>query len=216
MNDLHEETTSTSGGTFPFRSELNSAQDHLASVDDNGNDDNGNDPSESSTGGGGLTGLLRRKSSGRRDHHSHNGHGVIGGGGHHSRDSSLMDDVLEHLHDMTDAIVEKMEDVQHELVEVLEEPIAVPVKPREEGDHSQKLSAMAVALLVFYKVSGGPFGCEPAVKAAGPFYALLGFTLFPILWCIPEALVTAELGSAFPEPSGCTYDDYYKTDVYIR
>ena len=60
-----------------------------------------------------------------------------------------------------------------------------------------------MALLVFYKVSGGPFGCEPAIQAAGPFYGLLGFALFPILWSIPEALITAELGSTFPEPSGC-------------
>jgi hypothetical protein len=57
---------------------------------------------------------------------------------------------------------------------------------------------------VFYKVSGGPFGCEPAVRAAGPFYALAGFVIFPLIWSIPEAMITAELGSAFPEPSGCT------------
>ncbi|CAB9520378.1 Probable polyamine transporter [Seminavis robusta] len=145
-------------------------------------------------------GLLRRKSSRNRRQQS---------GGHHRRDSSLLEVAMESISDISDVIVERIEvvqqaveEVQQELVEILEEPVAVPVKPREEGDHSQKLSAMAVAVLVFYKVSGGPFGCEPAVKAAGPFYALLGFTLFPILWCVPEALITAELGSAFPEPSG--------------
>jgi amino acid transporter len=30
----------------------------------------------------------------------------------------------------------------------------------------------------------------------------VGFILFPLLWSIPEALVTAELGSLYPEPSG--------------
>jgi hypothetical protein len=95
-------------------------------------------------------------------------------------------------------------DVKEELIEVLSEDVITPIKPRDEGDHSYKLSAVALAVMVFYKVSGGPFGCEPTVKAAGPFYALLGFILFPILWSIPEAFITAELGSAYPEPSGRT------------
>jgi hypothetical protein len=104
---------------------------------------------------------------------------------------------------MLEMALESISEVKETIVEVLHEEVATPIKPREEGDHSQKLSALALALIVFYKVSGGPFGCEPAVRAAGPFYALVGFTLFPILWSIPEALITAELGSAYPEPSGC-------------
>jgi hypothetical protein len=130
--------------------------------------------------------------SGGHHHHHH----------HHQRDSSVMEIALESLHEISETIVHTIEDVRHEIQEVLEEPVAVPVKPREEGHHSQKLGALAVATLVFYKVSGGPFGCEPAVKAAGPLYALLGFALFPLIWCLPEVMVTAELGSAFPEPSG--------------
>ena len=46
---------------------------------------------------------------------------------------------------------------------VYEEEIT-PVKPREEGDHAQRLSAVALAVLVFYKASGGPFGREPTVS----------------------------------------------------
>jgi len=110
--------------------------------------------------------------------------------------SMIIDSVME----VIDNIEEAVEDVFVEVKEVLEEEI-VPIKPREEGDHSRKLSALALAVIVFYKVSGGPFGCEPSVKAAGPFYTLLGFIIFPFCWCIQEALVTAELGSAFPEPS---------------
>ncbi|CAK7323121.1 unnamed protein product [Dovyalis caffra] len=34
-------------------------------------------------------------------------------------------------------------------------------------------------------------------QAAGPFYALLGFLIFPFLWSIPEALITAELSTAY-------------------
>jgi hypothetical protein len=105
----------------------------------------------------------------------------------------------------TSTVMELVADVKEEFIEVLHEDLTTPIKPRDGGDHSHKLSAVALAVMVFYKVSGGPFGCEPTVKAAGPFYALVGFIVFPILWCIPEALITAELGSAYPEPSGRTY-----------
>lgn len=60
-----------------------------------------------------------------------------------------------------------------------------------------------LVLLIFYGVSGGPFGVEPVVAAGGPFLALLGFLLLPLVWSIPEAMVTAELSTTFPEPSGC-------------
>lgn len=71
-----------------------------------------------------------------------------------------------------------------------------PVGPR------QRLSPLALSVLVFYNVSGGPFGMERAVKSGGPLFAILGFIIFPLIWSIPEALVTAELGTAYPEPSG--------------
>ncbi|KAI5075333.1 hypothetical protein GOP47_0009409 [Adiantum capillus-veneris] len=65
-----------------------------------------------------------------------------------------------------------------------------------------KLSMLPLVALIFYEVSGGPFGVEDSVKAGGPLLALLGFLVFPFLWSIPEALVTAELATAFPENGG--------------
>jgi hypothetical protein len=132
----------------------------------------------------------------------------------HRRDEShgsVLDYTIETFSEMRSTFVETVISVRDHVVEAVEELHEVmdeeilPVKPREEGDHSQKLSAVALAVLVFYKVSGGPFGCEPAVKAGGPFVALMAFIIFPFVWCIPEALMTAELGSAFPEPSGGTF-----------
>jgi len=38
--------------------------------------------------------------------------------------------------------------------------------------------------------------------SGGVFAALLAFALFPFVWSLPESLVTAELGSAYPEASG--------------
>lgn len=127
----------------------------------------------------------------RHRSHSHNNQ-------QHSRSHSI----AERIEEVMENIEEVVEEVIEEVKEVFAEDIH-PIKPREEGDHARKLSALALAVLVFYKVSGGPFGCEPSVKAAGPFYALLGFLIFPIVWVMPEAMVTAELGSAFPEPSVC-------------
>eukprot|EP00573_Skeletonema_grethae_P011728 CAMPEP_0201699044 /NCGR_PEP_ID=MMETSP0578-20130828/22075_1 /ASSEMBLY_ACC=CAM_ASM_000663 /TAXON_ID=267565 /ORGANISM="Skeletonema grethea, Strain CCMP 1804" /LENGTH=399 /DNA_ID=CAMNT_0048185711 /DNA_START=78 /DNA_END=1274 /DNA_ORIENTATION=- len=63
------------------------------------------------------------------------------------------------------------------------------------------LKLWPLAILVFYNVSGGPFGIEPSIRAAGNFYAIVGFCLFPLVWSLPEALVTAELGSTFQDPS---------------
>ncbi|KAL7432354.1 hypothetical protein ACHAXM_003185, partial [Skeletonema potamos] len=63
------------------------------------------------------------------------------------------------------------------------------------------LKLWPLAILVFYNVSGGPFGIEPSIRAAGNFYAILGFCIFPFVWSLPEALVTAELGSTFQDPS---------------
>ena len=128
--------------------------------------------------------------------------------------SEILEEVYERVAEAAETvkeeIVEATETLKEEFVEILETEIQ-PVKPRDqEPEHfpfaphgvHPKLSVIALSILVFYKVSGGPFGCEPTVRAAGPFYALLGFIIFPVVWSIPEALVTAELGSLFPEPSG--------------
>ena len=62
-----------------------------------------------------------------------------------------------------------------------------------------KLTFTTLAIIVFYNVSGGPFGIEATIKSSGNFIGILGFALFPFIWSIPEALVTAELGSAFAQ-----------------
>ncbi|KAJ8747605.1 hypothetical protein K2173_014467 [Erythroxylum novogranatense] len=69
-------------------------------------------------------------------------------------------------------------------------------------DKYQRVSVLPLVFLIFYEVSGGPFGVEDSVKAGGPLLALLGFLLFPIIWSIPEALITAEMGTMFPENGG--------------
>ncbi|XP_012459149.1 probable polyamine transporter At1g31830 [Gossypium raimondii] len=75
-----------------------------------------------------------------------------------------------------------------------------PSSPKSEK--YQKVSVIPLVFLIFYEVSGGPFGVEDSVKAAGPLLALLGFLLVPFVWSVPEALITAELGTMFPENGG--------------
>ncbi|XVE93486.1 hypothetical protein REPUB_Repub01dG0196900 [Reevesia pubescens] len=66
-----------------------------------------------------------------------------------------------------------------------------------------KLTVLPLIALIFYEVSGGPFGIEDSVSAGGgPLLSLLGFLIFPFIWSIPEALVTAELATSFPENGG--------------
>ena len=66
----------------------------------------------------------------------------------------------------------------------------------------EKLGVLSLAILVFYNVSGGPFGIETSVRAGGNLFALLGFLVLPLVWSVPEACMTAELGTMFPEASG--------------
>ncbi|XP_047313810.1 probable polyamine transporter At3g13620 [Impatiens glandulifera] len=76
----------------------------------------------------------------------------------------------------------------------------------DAGDGSQtsknKLALLPLIFLIYFEVAGGPYGEESAVGAAGPLYAILGFLIFPFIWSIPEALITAELATTFPGNGG--------------
>nr|XP_043628161.1 probable polyamine transporter At1g31830 isoform X2 [Erigeron canadensis] len=75
--------------------------------------------------------------------------------------------------------------------------------PRDNTSNTiNKISILPLIFLIFYEVSGGPFGIEDSVKAAGPLLALVGFLVFPFIWSVPEALITAEMGTMFPEDGG--------------
>ncbi|GAV90392.1 AA_permease_2 domain-containing protein [Cephalotus follicularis] len=67
---------------------------------------------------------------------------------------------------------------------------------------TKKLTLIPLIFLIYFEVAGGPYGEEPSVLAAGPLFALLGFLIFPFIWSAPEALITAELATAFPGNGG--------------
>ncbi|XP_042006872.1 probable polyamine transporter At1g31830 isoform X1 [Salvia splendens] len=80
--------------------------------------------------------------------------------------------------------------------------IGINEAPSPRAHHGKKVSLLPLVFLIFYEVSGGPFGVEDSVRAAGPLLALAGFLIFPFIWSVPEALITAEMGTMFPENGG--------------
>lgn len=80
--------------------------------------------------------------------------------------------------------------------------VGIDEVPSPRAGNARKVSLLPLVFLIFYEVSGGPFGVEDSVQAAGPLLALLGFLVFPFIWSIPEALITAEMGTMFPENGG--------------
>ncbi|XP_048140361.1 probable polyamine transporter At3g13620 isoform X3 [Rhodamnia argentea] len=81
-------------------------------------------------------------------------------------------------------------------------PEKSPPGPAPAAGTRKTLTLIPLIFLIYFEVAGGPYGEEPAVQAAGPLLALVGFLVFPFIWSIPEALVTAELSTALPGNGG--------------
>ncbi|MBI4241176.1 MAG: APC family permease [Candidatus Rokubacteria bacterium] len=72
---------------------------------------------------------------------------------------------------------------------------AGPPLPRE-------LSLLPLAAVIFFNVSGGPYGIEDVVPSFGPGLTLLLLIVTPLVWSLPVALAMAELSSALPDEGG--------------
>ncbi len=68
-----------------------------------------------------------------------------------------------------------------------------PAKPR--------LSLISLLGIIFFSTSGGPFGMEDMV-AGGPWVAVALLIVTPLVWSLPLALVSAELGAMLPTEGG--------------
>jgi amino acid transporter len=66
----------------------------------------------------------------------------------------------------------------------------------------RELGLLPLAAVVFFNVSGGPYGIEDLVSAFGPGLSLLLLVVTPLLWSLPVALVMAELAAAMPDEGG--------------
>jgi amino acid transporter len=66
----------------------------------------------------------------------------------------------------------------------------------------RELGLLSLAAVVFFNVSGGPYGVEDAASAFGPGLTLLLLALTPLLWSLPVSLAMAELAAAMPDEGG--------------
>ena len=72
------------------------------------------------------------------------------------------------------------------------------MSPRRRGE----LGLLPLVAILFFNVSGGPYGVEDAVGSLGPGLALLLLVVTPLVWSLPVSLAMAELASALPEEGG--------------
>lgn len=72
-------------------------------------------------------------------------------------------------------------------------------RPRRE------IGFLPLVAILFFNVSGGPYGLEDAVGTLGPGLALLLLLVTPLLWSLPVSLAMAELAAALPEEGGYVF-----------
>jgi amino acid transporter len=66
----------------------------------------------------------------------------------------------------------------------------------------RELGLLPLIAVLFFNVSGGPYGLEDAVGVFGPGLVLCLLLLTPLVWSLPVSLAMAELASALPEEGG--------------
>jgi amino acid transporter len=77
----------------------------------------------------------------------------------------------------------------------------------------RKISVLPLAAVIFFTVSGGPYGIEPLLGYAGS-YAIPLLMITPLLWDIPIILVVLELNSMMPVEGG--YYEWVKRGLGIK
>jgi len=73
----------------------------------------------------------------------------------------------------------------------------------------KKIRPVQLIAVIFFTVSGGPYGLEPLLTYAGQHGAILLLLLTPLLWDIPAIYTVLELNSMMPVTGG-----YYKWVKY--
>lgn len=81
-------------------------------------------------------------------------------------------------------------------------PAPVLIETPTKSTRPKPLRLLAVVSIVFFNVSGGPLGSEGAVSSFGPIRGLLMVVAFAFCFSMPQAMMTAELSTAFPVNGG--------------
>src|ERR1700710_2949649 len=74
-----------------------------------------------------------------------------------------------------------------------------------ESIRLKKIRTLQLIPIIFFTVSGGPYGLEPLLAFAGTHGALLLLLITPLLWDVPAIFTVLELNSMMPVTGG-----YYK------
>ena len=69
----------------------------------------------------------------------------------------------------------------------------------------KKIRIIQLVAIIFFTVSGGPYGLEPLLAYAGQHAALIILLITPVLWDVPAIFTVLELNSMMPVTGG-----YYK------
>ena len=77
-----------------------------------------------------------------------------------------------------------------------------------------KLRLLHLAAIIFFTVSGGPYGLEPLFSYIGNHGALILLLITPLLWDVPTILTVIELNSLMPITGG--YYQWVKHALGIR
>ena len=72
----------------------------------------------------------------------------------------------------------------------------------DTGVRKQKVGVMGVVFMIYAMACAGAYGLEDMIPSAGPVMTMLMLCVIPFMWAVPNALVSAELGSAIPEEGG--------------
>jgi len=78
----------------------------------------------------------------------------------------------------------------------------------------KRLHVWQLAAVIFFTVSGGPYGLEPLLGYAGAHGALLLLIITPLLWDVPAILTVLELNSMMPVTGG--YYQWVKRTLGLR
>ncbi len=73
---------------------------------------------------------------------------------------------------------------------------------RKPGFRGRSIDWISVAALSYFNVSGGPWGSEGIVAAAGPLPGFIGIAAMALCSALPMILITTELSCMFPDDGG--------------
>lgn len=81
-------------------------------------------------------------------------------------------------------------------------PLSMPPTDGADSTRKKPIGILHFAAVSFFLVAGGPIGIEYCVMYGGPLLSLVGFVVMPLMWSIPQAIMTAELSTALPDNGG--------------